>query len=73
MPHSAEEGERALEQSLTALVEDGVIDLKQTGERFTGHGARRFYSERSSPRSRAWSGSLMDSSSGPRACSTSPT
>src|SRR5215210_6181433 len=42
----AEEGERALEQTLTAFVEDCVMGLKQMGERFIGqNGARRFYSE----------------------------
>ena len=46
VPHSEEEGERALERSLTAFVEDCAMELKQTGERFTGlDGARQFYAE----------------------------
>jgi hypothetical protein len=39
VPHSAEEGERALEQSLTALVEDGVIEPEADGRAL--HRSRR--------------------------------
>jgi hypothetical protein len=43
-PHSEEEGDAALEQSLTAFTDDCVMELKETGERFTGFdGAREFY------------------------------
>src|SRR5829696_5580104 len=46
VPHSEEEGERALELSLTAFVDDCTMEVKQTGERFTGlDGAREFYTQ----------------------------
>jgi hypothetical protein len=46
VPHSEEEGHVALEESLTTFVDDCVMEVKQTGERFTGlDGARQFYME----------------------------
>jgi hypothetical protein len=45
-PHTDEEGDAALEQSLTAFTDDCVMDLRQTGERFHGlDGARDFYTK----------------------------
>jgi hypothetical protein len=46
VPHSEEEGEQALERSLTAFVDDCAMELKPTGERFTGlDGAREYYTQ----------------------------
>jgi hypothetical protein len=45
-PHSEEDGERALEQALTAFTDDCVMEVKQSGDRFTGQeGARDFYTK----------------------------
>src|SRR5688572_28897402 len=57
-PHSEEDGERALEQALTAFTDDCVMEVKQSGDRFTGQEARATSTRRrSSPRSRACNGS----------------
>jgi hypothetical protein len=44
VPHSKQVAEEAMREMLAAFVDDCVIEITFTGERWTGHdGARRFY------------------------------
>ena len=44
VPHTEEEGRAAMAEMLAAFVEDCVVEVVFTGDRWTGHdGARRFY------------------------------